>query len=133
MDLLPTDEQDEIIATVRSQLDREFDLHALAASARDEVTARERIDRTRAVYQSSMKRLVVIGAMLVAYLRVAGGELLTPYDSAVGQVVLVLPLGMWLGCVLWLRALCRYEPTPRYRIKGSSSVPGTAEQAGAHR
>ena len=64
---------------------------------------------------------------------VAGGELLTPYDSAVGQVVLVLPLGMWLGCVLWLRALCRYEPTPRYRIKGSSSVPGTAEQAGAHR
>ena len=32
MDLLPTDEQDEIIATVRSQLDREFDLHALAAS-----------------------------------------------------------------------------------------------------
>ena len=33
MDLLPTDEQDEIIATVRSQLDREFDLHALAASA----------------------------------------------------------------------------------------------------
>jgi alkylation response protein AidB-like acyl-CoA dehydrogenase len=32
MDLLPTDEQDEIIATVRAQLDREFDLHALAAS-----------------------------------------------------------------------------------------------------
>jgi alkylation response protein AidB-like acyl-CoA dehydrogenase len=31
MDLLPTDEQDEIIATVRAQLDREFDLHALAA------------------------------------------------------------------------------------------------------
>ena len=31
MDLLPTDEQDEIIATVRAQLEREFDLHALAA------------------------------------------------------------------------------------------------------
>ena len=31
MDLLPTPEQDEIIATVRSQLDRDFDLHALAA------------------------------------------------------------------------------------------------------
>jgi alkylation response protein AidB-like acyl-CoA dehydrogenase len=30
MDLLPTDEQDEIVATVRAQLDREFDLHALS-------------------------------------------------------------------------------------------------------
>jgi alkylation response protein AidB-like acyl-CoA dehydrogenase len=31
MDLLPTEEQDEIIATVRTQLERNFDLHALAA------------------------------------------------------------------------------------------------------
>ncbi len=30
MDLLPTEEQDEIINTVRSQLERNFDLHALA-------------------------------------------------------------------------------------------------------
>jgi len=105
-------------------------VHALAASARDEVTARERIDRTRSVYQSSMKRLVVIGALLVGYLRVAGGELLTPYDTAVGQVVLVLPLGLWLGCVLWLRALCRYEPVPRYRINGSSEVAAGEAQAG---
>ena len=31
MDLLPTAEQDEIVATVRAQLQRDFDLHALAA------------------------------------------------------------------------------------------------------
>ncbi|MFZ4517328.1 MAG: acyl-CoA dehydrogenase family protein [Microthrixaceae bacterium] len=31
MYLLPTDEQDEIVATVRSQLEADFDLHALAA------------------------------------------------------------------------------------------------------
>lgn len=31
MDLLPTDEQDEIVATIRAQLDRHFDLHDLAA------------------------------------------------------------------------------------------------------
>ena len=31
MDLLPTAEQDEIVATVRAQLRRDFDLHALAA------------------------------------------------------------------------------------------------------
>lgn len=95
---------------------------ALSAAARDEVTARERIDRTRAVYQSSMKRLVIIGGLLIAYLRFVGGDLLAPYDTAVGQVVLLLPLGMWLGCVLWLRSLCQYELPKRYRIVGSTGA-----------
>lgn len=90
-------------------------VEALAAAARDEVSARERVDRTRAVYQRSMQRLVLIGAALVAYLEVAGGDLLDPYGTAVGQVVLLLPLGMWLGCVLWLRSLCRYELPARNR------------------
>ncbi len=95
---------------------------ALAVAARDEVTARERIDRTRAVYRSSMQRLVVIGGLLVGYLKFVGGDLLQPYDSAVGQAVLLLPLGMWLGCVLWLRSLCRYEQPARYRIVGATEV-----------
>jgi hypothetical protein len=80
---------------------------ALAAAARDEVRARERVDRTRAVYQSSMKRLVVITAVLVAYLRIAAGDLLDPYGTATGQVVLLLPIAMWVGCIVWLRSLCR--------------------------
>jgi hypothetical protein len=94
-------------------------VNALASAARDEVTARERIDRTRAIYQTSMQRLVVIGALLVAYLRFAGGDLLDPYDTAVGQMVLVVPLGMWLGCVLWLRSLCRYELPSRRGVQSA--------------
>jgi len=97
-------------------------VHALAAAARDEVTARERIDRTRAVYHGSMKRLVVIGAVLVAYLRLAAGDLLQPYDTPVGQVVLLLPIGMWAGCVVWLRSLCRYEMPRRTRLARSEEV-----------
>lgn len=91
-------------------------VNSLAAAARYEVTARERIDRTRAVYQSSMKRLVVIGGLLVTYLRFAAGGLLDPYNTAVGQVVLLLPLSLWLGCVLWLRSLCSYDAPTRYRV-----------------
>ena len=41
---------------------------SLAAAARDEVRARERVDRTRAVYRSSMTRLVVIAALLIGRL-----------------------------------------------------------------
>ncbi len=98
-------------------------VQALAAAARDEVTARERVDRTRAVYQGSMKRLVVIGGLLVAYLKFAGGDLLDAYNTAVGQVVLLVPLGMWFGCVLWLRSLCRYDVPQRYRIAVPVGVP----------
>jgi hypothetical protein len=103
---------------------------ALAAAARDEVRARERIDRTRAVYQSSMKRLVVIAVVLIAYLRLAAGTLLAPYGSAVGQMVLAVPLAMWVGCIVWLRRLCRYELPRRYRVVGSAPVTSPHPAAG---
>jgi hypothetical protein len=96
---------------------------ALAAAARDEVRARERIDRTRSIYQASMKRLVVIAVALIAYLRFAAGPLLDPYATPAGQVVLAIPLGMWIACLAWLRRMCRYEAPRRYRIIGSTPLP----------
>ena len=92
---------------------------ALAAAARDEVRARDRVDRTRAVYVASMQRLVVIAVLLVAYLRFAGGTLLDPYRTPTGQLFVMVPIAMWAGCVLWLRSLCRYEVPDRYRIVGA--------------
>lgn len=93
---------------------------ALATAARDEVSARERVDRARAVYQTSMRRLVVIAVVLVAYLRLAAGDLLEPYGSGSGQVVLAVPVAMWVGCVLWLRSLCTYE-LPRRHVRPAAS------------
>jgi tight adherence protein B len=90
---------------------------ALAAAARDEVSARERIDRTRAVYRASMKRLIGIAVILIAYLRFAAGDLLAPYGTATGQVVLVLPLAMWAACVLWLRRMCRDQVPHSTRLR----------------
>lgn len=97
-------------------------VNALAAAARDEVTARERIDRTRAVYQQSMQRLVIIGLVLVTYLRLAAADLLRPYGTPMGQVVLALPLAMWAGCVMWLRSLCRYELPALGRVHERTEV-----------
>ena len=97
-------------------------VHTLAGAARDEVRARERVDRVRAVYRSSMKRLIAIGVLLVAYLRFAAGSLLAPYSTVAGQAFLLVPLAMWAGCVLWLRSLCRYEAPPRYRIATHDAV-----------
>ncbi len=94
-------------------------VNALASAARDEVRTRERVDRVRTVYLSSMKRLVIIAACLIGYLRLAAGSLLEPYATPTGQAFLLIPLAMWAGCVYWLRSLCRYELPQRYRIVGS--------------
>ncbi|MCB1002328.1 MAG: hypothetical protein KDB40_23750 [Acidimicrobiales bacterium] len=91
----------------------------LAVAARDEVRARERVDRTRAVYRSSMTRLVAIAALMVGGLRLVAHELLEPYGTPTGQLVLLLPLALWGACIMWLRSLCRYDQSGRYRIAGS--------------
>lgn len=96
--------------------------HSLSLAARAEVAARQRIDRTRTVYRSSMKRLIVIGTVLVMYLKATGGDLLQPYNEASGQVFLLVPLSMWAGSLVWLRSLCRYEDPRRYRIVGTTEV-----------
>jgi hypothetical protein len=70
-----------------------------------------------------MKRLVVIAVVLIAYLRFAAGPLLDPYMEPAGQIVLAIPLAMWVACVMWLRRLCRYEAPRRYRIVGSTPLP----------
>jgi len=93
---------------------------ALASAARDEVRARERVDRTRAIYQSSMKRLVIIGVVLIGYLRFAAGDLLDAYDTPTGQIVLALPLALWTACVVWLRRLCRYDAPARNHRSASA-------------
>ena len=106
---------------------------ALASAARDEVRARERVDRTRAIYQSSMKRLVLIGAFLIGYLRLAAGDLLEPYGTPVGQAFLALPLAMWACCIMWLRRLCRYELPERHRADDDAPGPARAGVTGAER
>lgn len=93
-------------------------VEALAASARDELAARERIDRARAVYRHSMRRLVVIAALLIGYLRLAAADLVRPYGSPTGQVMLLIPLGLWTACILWLRSLCR-DDSPRVRTRAT--------------
>jgi hypothetical protein len=90
---------------------------ALAAVARDEVAARERSDRLRALYESSMRRLILIAAGIVGFLRLTSSELLEPLGTPAGQAWLVVPLGVWAGCLWWLRRLSRYQLPRRYRLR----------------
>ncbi|MEZ5258932.1 MAG: hypothetical protein R2705_19185 [Ilumatobacteraceae bacterium] len=91
-------------------------LDELAAAARDEMRARDEIDRTRRVFQRAMRRLVTLTALFVAGLVFFAADLLAPYRSVPGQI--------WLrsrvcsGVVSrHVRRLCRYDLGARYRLR----------------
>ena len=86
----------------------------LAATARDELTARDQIDRMRTRFESSMRRMLVILAGLIAYLLAFSGDTLDAYDTPAGQVFLIIPLGIWALSLWWLRRLAQYRRLARY-------------------
>lgn len=86
----------------------------LALTARDELTARDQIDRLRARFESSMRRMLAILAALIAYLLIAAGDTLDEYSTAAGQVYLIVPIAIWATALWWLRQLSRYQRLGRY-------------------
>ena len=96
----------------------------LAATARDELTARDRIDRLRLNFERSMRRMLVILAGLLAYMILIAADTVEPYRSPAGQAWLVVPVTIWAGSLLWLRRLSRYERVGRYLTRATISQAG---------
>ena len=120
---------DSAVAAIQLVLDggaggaRLYDtLEELAASARDEVRARQEILRIRRVYQQAMRRLLVITIVFVAVLAWFARDLLAPYRQPAGQVWLLIPVGLWAGSMTWLRHLMRFDAGARYRLRRPDEV-----------
>jgi hypothetical protein len=102
---------------------RVFDtLDELSMAARDEMRARDEIDRTRRVFERAMRRLVVLTVLFVTGLVVFAPDLLAPYQSLAGQIWLLIPLGLWAFCLVSLRRLMRYNLGARYRLRTPDEV-----------
>ncbi len=97
-------------------------LDELASAARNEVAARVEVDRTRRVYQRSMQRLVLLTVAFIGLLVVFSPDLVAPYRTVKGQIWLVIPVGVWAACLVWLRRLMRYEAGTRYRLRVSEAI-----------
>jgi len=86
----------------------------LASTARDELTARDQIDRVRVRFESSMRRMIVILVALIAYLLIASNDTVAEYSTPQGQAWLIVPVGIWGFALWWLRQLSRYRRGTRY-------------------
>lgn len=93
-------------------------LTALAASTREELDMRRRIEASRRSVRRSVRIVLGIVLTVVGLLSVLNRTYVEPYDGVVGQLVLLVVALLFLSGLLWLRQLARPEPVDR--ILGTS-------------
>jgi hypothetical protein len=92
-------------------------LGSLAQAARDQATMRLRVEAGRARTGTSVKVIVGATGGLVLGLAVLNRGYLAPYDTAVGQLVLLLVGAVFTVSFLWLAKMTRPSVTERFLTK----------------
>lgn len=89
-------------------------LTSLARSARLELEMRQRIYASRASTRRSVTIVVGVTVLFVVGLRVFNPTYVAPYGTPVGQIVLVVIMGIFAAGVMWLRALAKDDTPGRF-------------------
>jgi tight adherence protein B len=89
-------------------------LGSLAAAARDQATMRLRVEAGRARTRTSVKVIVGATGTLVLGLALFNRGYLAPYDTAVGQLVLLLVGGVFAIAFVWLSRMTRPASVERF-------------------
>ncbi|MFI5808726.1 type II secretion system F family protein [Streptomyces sp. NPDC051561] len=103
-------------------------LEDLAASVREEVASRRRIEADREKARTAVRWMTIITVALVPC-----GFLIpsytAPYATLLGQLVMAL-LGLaFIGVLLWMRSLATHRPVARFLIADPRSRVKQAQQA----
>ncbi|MEU6769002.1 type II secretion system F family protein [Streptomyces sp. NPDC046853] len=113
-------------------------LGALAKSAREEVDMRQRVMAQRASTRRSVQIVVAVSISFVLGLSIFNRDFVSPYGTAVGQLVLACVCGLFALGFWWLRKLSTVETPDRFLVKDEPGVqfvrprgPGAAPGAGA--
>ncbi|MGH9074467.1 MAG: type II secretion system F family protein [Acidimicrobiales bacterium] len=104
-----------LILTAEHQAQRLGELlGSLAAAARDQATMRLRVEAGRARTRTSVKVIVGATGALVLALALFNRGYLAPYDTATGQLVLVLVGGVFAVAFVWLARMTRPVVVDRF-------------------
>ena len=96
-------------------------LGRLASSIRDEAQMRVRVEVSRARVRTSMKIVGVSIAATMVLMIVAGGDLLAGYDSAIGQLWLVV-VGFIVVLAIWSARKLAEIPQPERFVARRSTA-----------
>ncbi len=102
-------------------------LGSLAQAARDQATMRLRVEAGRARSRTSVKVVVGVTAGLALGLVVLNRGYLAPYDSALGQLVLLLVGAMFAGAFVWLSRMTRPTAPERFLVTSDGFATGLTE------
>ena len=91
-------------------------LSSLADSTRAELEMRGRVTAGRASTRRSVQIVVTVTVLFVLVLVLFNPEYVAPYGTPVGQVVLLVVLGLFAAGFLWLRRLAGYDLPGRFLL-----------------
>jgi Flp pilus assembly protein TadB len=89
-------------------------LGSLAAAARDGATMRLKIDASRARVRTSVRIITAVTVVMALLLVLLNRSYLRPFDSAVGQAVLLVVFGCFGTALWWLASMSRYATPERF-------------------
>lgn len=91
-------------------------LTALAASSRDELDVRRRVEASRRSTRRSVQIVIGVIAVVAGALVIFNREYVEPYATPVGQLVLAVVLALFAVAILWLRRLSGVAEPERFLI-----------------
>lgn len=92
-------------------------LSALSESAREELDLRRRVEGSRRSTRRSVQIVVGVTLLVSAGLILFNQTYLEPYDSTVGQLVLVAVIALFAMGVFWIRRLAGVDVPERFLIQ----------------
>lgn len=101
-------------------------LEGLAESVAADVRARRQVEADRAKPRATARWVTLISVGVLVILAVSG-TYVEPYQSPLGQVILVALLAMYVATLVWMKRMAIGRATPRFL----SPVPTTAREGAA--
>ncbi|MFE2181065.1 type II secretion system F family protein [Streptomyces sp. NPDC059455] len=89
-------------------------LGELASTARAQVRMRQRVDASRARMRTTVRVVVATTLVFAGGMVLLNSEFLSPYDSATGQLMLLLIGAIFTVGFAWLRRMARIEEPERF-------------------
>lgn len=101
-------------------------LGELAVEAREQATMRMRVDAGRARSRTSVRVIVITTLLFAAGLVVFNRDYLRPFDSAFGQLVLLLVGALFAMAFAWLTKIAQFRESERFLTDLSAAKGATS-------